>query len=113
MRSLRAAAAEGTEKGEMGDSHFVGTNCCLPSDAKSAALLDFVAVVDVTDRRRASLMRTSNSSFPLVQLENPLSYAVKDIKGPSQQANGSHGVYAEGLGFCLSAERPKFLFVAW
>jgi hypothetical protein len=66
MGLLRVSATEGTEKGETGDSHFVGTDCCLPSDADSAVLLDFVAVVDVTDRRRASLMRSSNSSFPLV-----------------------------------------------
>src|SRR5579859_7450607 len=30
-----------------------------------------------------------------------------------EQASGSHGVYAEGRGFCLSAEQPEFLFVAW
>jgi hypothetical protein len=60
-------------RGETGESHFIGTICCLSSDAESAVFLDFVAVLDVTDRCSASLMRNSNSSVPPVQLENPLS----------------------------------------
>jgi hypothetical protein len=57
---------EETEKGETGVAHFTGTTGGLPSDTGSAFLLDFVAVVDVSDRCRAFLMRSSNSSFPLV-----------------------------------------------
>jgi len=99
--SLSVSVAPETEGGETGDPHFVGTTCCLSSDAESG-VLDFVAVLDITDRRRASLMRISNSSFPLVQLENSLPCAAKGIEDLSQQANGSHGVYAKGNGFCLS-----------
>jgi hypothetical protein len=61
-----------TEEGETGAAHFNGTTGGLPSDAESTSLLDFVVALDVSVRCRAFLMRSSNSSFPPVQLENPL-----------------------------------------
>jgi hypothetical protein len=45
-----------------------------------------------------------------VQLENPLSCAVKGIKRLSQQAIGSHAVYAEGNGFCLGLGPSEVIF---
>jgi hypothetical protein len=54
-----------TEEGETGAAHFIGTAGGLPSDAKSATLLDFEAVVDVSDRCRAPLIRSSSSPSPL------------------------------------------------
>jgi hypothetical protein len=100
--SLNGSGKGRTEGGETGAEHFIGTASCLPSDANSAVLLDFVAVVDVSDRCRAVLMRSSNSSFPPVQLENPLFLGCGRTERSLQQVNGSHGVYAEGGGFCLS-----------
>ena len=102
LSSLNSSGKGRTEEGETGAEHFIGTASCLPSDADSAVLLDFVAVVDVSDRCRAFLMRSSNSSFPRVQLENPLFLGCGRIERFLQQVNGSHGVYAEGGGFCLS-----------
>jgi hypothetical protein len=47
-------------------------------------------------------MRSSNSSFPPVQLENPLFLGCGRIERSLQQVNGSHGVYAEVKVFCLT-----------
>jgi hypothetical protein len=55
---------------------------------------------------RAVLMRSSNASFPLAQLENSLSCAAENIEGFPEQAKGSHGVYAEGEGFCVRLLPP-------
>jgi hypothetical protein len=65
-------AAE-TEGGESGDSHFVGTTCGLPSNANPATdLLDFEADVDVSSRRRVSLIRSSKFPFPLFVMRTSL-----------------------------------------
>jgi hypothetical protein len=77
-------------------------NDLLPVERRRiSGFLDFVAVLDVSDRCSASLMRNSNSSVPPVQLENPLSW-LGSIESLPRQANGSHGVYAEQNGFCLT-----------
>jgi hypothetical protein len=77
LPSLNGSGKGPTEKGETGTTHFIGTTRCLPSDAESTDLLDFVVVLDVSGRCGAFLMRSSNSSFPLVQFENPLSCAAE------------------------------------
>jgi hypothetical protein len=80
LLSVNNSDEEETEKGETGVAHFIGTTGGLPSDAESTSLLDFVVATGVSDRCRAFLMRNSNSSFPLVRFENPLSCAVKTSK---------------------------------
>ena len=73
--SVRRCNTGRTEEGETGESHFIETTWCLSSDAESTVFEFFVVVLDFTDRCRASLMRNSNSSCPLVQFENLLSCA--------------------------------------
>src|ERR1700719_3551464 len=96
-----------TEGGETGASYFIGTTRCLPSNAESASFLDFVAAVDVTGRRRTVLMRSSHSSFPLVQLENPLPCAVKGIEGLSQQAMVLMESMSKGMVFVSVCRRQS------
>jgi hypothetical protein len=72
LPSLNGSGKGETEEGETGAAHFIGTTGCMPSDAESTVLLDFVVALDVSGRCSASLVRSSNSSVPLVELENPL-----------------------------------------
>jgi len=88
-----------TEAGGTGLSRFIVAIWILSRNAESTSIL-YLKVHPKGPNSVSS--QAANSSFPPVQLENPLSCAVKGIEGLSQQANGSHGVYAEELGFCLS-----------
>ncbi len=79
LPSVNGSRRGRTEEGETGTAHFIGTTGCLASDAESTVLLDFVVAADVSDRCRVSLMRSSNSSFPPVQSENPLFCAAGEL----------------------------------
>jgi hypothetical protein len=80
---LNGSCKEETEEGESGAAQFIGTTGCPPSDTESTVLLDFVVAMDVSGRCRAFLMRSSSSSFPPVQSENPLFCAAGEWKAPA------------------------------
>jgi hypothetical protein len=73
------------DEGETDAAHFNGKIYRLPSDAESTDFLDFVSVLDVTDRCRAFPMRSCNSSVPPFLEEHPLSYGLCGMRGSLSQ----------------------------
>jgi hypothetical protein len=57
-----------TEKGETGESHFIGTDWSLPSNAESADLLDFEAVAVCF--QQVQVVPHVKLQFPLSVLSN-------------------------------------------
>jgi len=66
---------------------------CRPKRRRVNGFVGLCGCCGVSGRCRVYLMRSSNSSFPPVQLRTPCSVLRENYEQPPQQANGSLGVY--------------------